>query len=99
MNCYKNGEENYMENIVFYDFPVGEVQRKFTDSIGQVCGGHWTSYGHKKVENNKIYKQFIGIAHTFKIFFSRKKFYRIVFGQQLYGLYFLCFCRLFHVKK
>ena len=88
-----------MENIVFYDFPVGEEQCRFTKSIAQICGGHWTSYGHKKIENNKIYKQFIVVANTFKVFFSRKKFYRIVFGQQLYGLYFLCFCRLFHVKK
>lgn len=88
-----------MENIVLYDFPVGETQKRFTQSIAQVCGGQWTSAGHERVENKKIHKQIIGLKFTLKVFLSRKKYNHIIFWQQMYGLYFLCLCRFFHVKK
>lgn len=49
-----------MENIVFYDFPVGEEQCRFTKSIAQICGGHWTSYGHKKLKTIKFINSLLG---------------------------------------
>lgn len=51
------------------------------------------------MENNKIRKQVVVFLFTLKVFLKRKKYNHIVFWQQIYGLYFLCFCRLFHVKK
>lgn len=81
-------------NSVVVDW-VEDGSFPFTKSITAYSKEEWQSIGTKNSKLGKLYT----IHFAFQLFLHRKECKKMVCWQQMHGIIFAFFCRLFHVKK
>ena len=83
-----------MTNLVVFDWDA-EKDTLFTKGVSEASGEKYNKIGVKQGKLFYLRSFFL----VMRLFFTRRKYNKIIFWQQRHGIWFAFLCSLFHVEK